>query len=71
MIYKTVNILAEVTEIFNFNNWIKISIVKKKKNNTYGQQVKTDLIWLQLPVFLCSFIYIFALEYHVKQVGVK
>lgn len=70
MIYKTSNILAEVTEIFNFNKWIKISI-KKEKKTTYGQQVKTDLIWLQLPVFLCWFMYIFALEYHVKQVGVK
>ena len=44
---------------------------QKKKKNKYGQQVKTDLIWLQLPVFLCWFIYIFALEYHIKQVGVK
>lgn len=58
MVYKTVNILAEVIEIFNFNKWIKIGTVKEKKN-TYGQQVKTDLIWLQLPVSLCWFIYIF------------
>ena len=43
MIYKTVTILAEVTEIFNFNKLIKIGT---KKKNTYGQQVKTDLIWL-------------------------
>lgn len=68
MVYKTVNILAEVTEILNFNKWIKIGTKKKKK---HGQQVKTDLIWLQLPVSLCWFIYIFALEYHGKQVGVK
>ena len=34
MIYKTVNILAEVTEIFNFNKWVKIDT---KKKNTYGQ----------------------------------
>lgn len=33
MVYKTVNILAEVTEILNFNKWIKIGTVKEKKKH--------------------------------------
>lgn len=53
MVYKTVNILAEVTEILNFNKWIKIGT--KKKKNTWP----TSKNWLNLIAVTCIFVLIY------------
>lgn len=54
MVYKTVNILVEVIQLFSFNKWIKMGIIKEQ--NVYGQEIKISYSIIVSTFVLIKFI---------------